>query len=161
MCRDASPTRISRWRARYAQIEGNGQANMALLLRFSGAAAVAVRGDRSRTARLPSARAELLRQHNASWLNLWNAICGLLLRSAWRDGARFRRSSREHRLASVQHTRAGQADDRDDRKSGRVWPRAPTPGSIGRSERPARCCAKGMHYALVALHIRIQTGGGL
>ena len=105
---------------------------------------------------LAERHAELLRQHNASWLNLWNADCGVLLRSAWQnrqDSGGFRARTG---FQPCIHSCTGQADDRDDRKSGLSGTGGLRQVSIGRSEGLLAVC-EGMHYALVALHIRIQT----
>ena len=46
-------------------------------------------------------RAELLRHHNAAWLNIWNAASAYYHALLGRDGTEFRRSLPQHRLASV------------------------------------------------------------
>ena len=83
----------------YAQIEGNGQENMALCCDFLAqrlSRYTEVGPHRSFAER----RTELLRHHNASWLNLWNAVsayCHALSGEMEQIPEVFA----EHRLASV------------------------------------------------------------
>ena len=57
----------------YAQIEGNGQENMALCCDFLARRLSLYAGRRSSAARFDERYAELLRQHNAAWINIWSA----------------------------------------------------------------------------------------
>ncbi len=56
-----------------ARIQDNGQANMALCCDFL-AWRLSLFAEMKYHCTLAERHAELLRQHNASWLNLWNAI---------------------------------------------------------------------------------------
>ena len=80
--------------------------------------------------------------------------CGVLLRFAWQnrqDSGGFPRAQAFNRA----YTCTGKADDRDDRKSVSLA-QGDYARVVGRSERLLAVC-EGMHYALVAMHIRIQT----
>ena len=57
----------------YAQIEGNGQENMALCCDFL-AWRLALAEEMKPHCSLERRRTELLRHHNAAWLNIWSGI---------------------------------------------------------------------------------------
>ena len=88
-------------------------------------------------------------QHSAKLLRL-------LLCAAGTARNRFPRVFREHRLASHPLSRARKADDGAYRKSGLPCSGRRTPRSSAAAKR-CSACAQAMHYALVALHIRLQT----
>ena len=56
----------------YAQIEGNGQENMALCCDFL-ARRLSLHMDMEQRCSFQERRAELLRHHNAAWINIWTA----------------------------------------------------------------------------------------
>ena len=137
----------------YAQIEGNGQENMALCCDFLAqrlSRYAEVGPHRSFAER----RTELLRHHNASWLNLWNAV------SAYCHALRGEMEQipevfAEHRLASVSILAPGRP--MIEMIENQVYlAQGAYAKVIGRSEGLLALC-EGMHYALVALHVRLQT----
>ena len=137
----------------YAQIEGNGQENMALCCDFLAqrlSRYAEVGPHRSFAER----RAELLRHHNASWLNLWNAVsayCHALSGEMEQIPEVFA----EHRLASVSILAPGRP--MIEMIENQVYlAQGAYAKVIGRSEGLLALC-EGMHYALVALHVRLQT----
>ena len=137
----------------YAQIEGNGQENMALCCDFLAqrlSRYAEVGPHRSFAER----RAELLRHHNASWLNLWNAVsayCHALSGETELIPEVFA----EHRLASVSILAPGRP--MIEMIENQVYlAQGAYAKVIGRSEGLLALC-EGMHYALVALHVRLQT----
>lgn len=137
----------------YAQIEGNGQENMALCCDFLAqrlSRYAEVGPHRSFAER----RTELLRHHNASWLNLWNAVsayCHALSGEMEQIPEVFA----EHRLASVSILAPGRP--MIEMIENQVYlAQGAYAKVIGRSEGRLALC-EGMHYALVALHVRLQT----
>ena len=118
-----------------ARIQDNGQANMALCCDFL-AWRLSLFAEMKYHCTLAERHAELLRQHNASWLNLWNAIAAYYYALLGKTD-KIPEVFRAHRLSTV-HTLA------------------PGKPMIEMSERLLAVC-EGMHYALVAMHIRIQT----
>ena len=137
----------------YAQIEGNGQENMALCCDFLAqrlSRYAEVGPHRSFAER----RTELLRHHNASWLNLWNAVsayCHALSGETELIPEVFA----EHRLASVSILAPGRP--MIEMIENQVYlAQGAYAKVIGRSEGLLALC-EGMHYALVALHVRLQT----
>ena len=137
----------------YAQIEGNGQENMALCCDFLAqrlSRYTEVGPHRSFAER----RTELLRHHNASWLNLWNAVsayCHALSGEMEQIPEVFA----EHRLASVSILAPGRP--MIEMIENQVYlAQGAYAKVIGRSEGLLALC-EGMHYALVALHVRLQT----
>ena len=137
----------------YAQIEGNGQVNMALCCDFL-AWRLALHTDAALRCTPEARRAELLRQHNASWLQLWNGVsayCHAVRGKTERIPVVFAR----HRLAEVNTLAPGRP--MVEMIENQVYlAQGAYAKVIGRgAELPAVC--GGMHYALVALHLRIQT----
>ena len=137
----------------YAQIEGNGQVNMALCCDFL-AWRLSLHTDGVRRYACEERRTELMRHHNAAWINLWDAISAYghaLEGKAERIPGVFA----AHRLDTIHLLAPGRPmmdmiENQVYLAQG-AWARV-----IGRSEgQLAQCDA--MHYALVALHIRLQT----
>ena len=137
----------------YAQIEGNGQENMALCCDFLAwrlSLCAGVKPHRSIAGR----RAELLRHHNTSWLNLWNAVSAYC-HALYGETAKIPEVFAEHRLASVNILAPGRP--MIEMIESQVYlAQGAYAKVIGRSEGLLALC-EGMHYALVALHIRLQT----
>ena len=137
----------------YAQIEGNGQENMALCcdfleLRLSLCTEAALRQS------MEERRAQLLRQHNAAWLNLWDAACAYYAALLMQE-ARIPPLFAEHRLSSVHFLAPGKP--MMEMIENQVYlAQGAYAKVIGRSEGQLAVCAA-MHYALVGLHVRIQT----
>ena len=137
----------------YAQIEGNGQVNMALCCDFL-AWRLALHTDAALHCTPEARRAELLRQHNASWLQLWNGVsayCHAVRGETERIPAVFAR----HRLAEVNTLAPGRP--MVEMIENQVYlAQGAYAKVIGRGAELLAVCG-GMHYALVALHLRIQT----
>ena len=137
----------------YAQIEGNGQENMALCcdfleLRLSLCTETVLRQS------MEERRAQLLRQHNAAWLNLWDAACAYYAALLMQE-ARIPPLFAEHRLSSVHFLAPGKP--MMEMIENQVYlAQGAYAKVIGRSEGQLAVCAA-MHYALVGLHVRIQT----
>ena len=137
----------------YAQIEGNGQVNMALCCDFL-AWRLALYTDAALRCTPEARRAELLRQHNASWLQLWNGVsayCHAVRGETERIPEVFAR----HRLAEVNTLAPGRP--MVEMIENQVYlAQGAYAKVIGRCAELLAVCG-GMHYALVALHLRIQT----
>ena len=137
----------------YAQIKDNGQENMALCCDFL-AWRLSLFIDMAQRCTLEERRTELLRHHNASWLNIWNATSAYyhaLLGEAENIPAVFR----EHTLHTVNFLAPGKP--MMELIENQVYlAQGAYAKVIGRSERLLAQC-EAMHYALVALHIRIQA----
>ena len=137
----------------YAQIEGNGQENMALccdflMRRLSLCMEVEERqtfGERYEA---------LIRQHNTSWINIWSATSAYY-HALTGEEKKIPSVFGEHQLSSINFLAPG--------KPMMEWienqvylAQGAYAKVIGRSEGLLAVCAA-MHYALVALHIRLQT----
>ena len=137
----------------YAQIEGNGQENMALCCDFL-ARRLSLCADIELRATFEQSYAALLRHHNAAWINIWNAVSAYyhaLTGQTERIPAIFA----EHRLSSVNLLAPGKP--MTEMIENQVYlAQGAYAKVIGRSEGQLAVCG-GMHYALVALHVRIQT----
>ena len=137
----------------YAQIEGNGQENMALCCDFL-ARRLSLRMDMEQRCSFEERRAALLRKHNATWLNIWSAT------SAYYHALLGRTKSippvfAEHRLSEINLLAPGRP--MMEMIENQVYlAQGAYAKVIGRSA-PQLAVCEGMHYALVALHIRIQT----
>ena len=137
----------------YAQIEGNGQVNMALCCDFL-AWRLALHTDAALRCTPEARQTELLRQHNASWLQLWNGVsayCHAVRGETERIPVVFAR----HRLAEVNTLAPGRP--MVEMIENQVYlAQGAYAKVIGRGAELLAVCG-GMHYALVALHLRIQT----
>ena len=137
----------------YAQIEGNGQENMALCCDFL-ARRLSLHMDMEQRNSFEERREALLCKHNATWLNIWSATSAYyhaLLGEADKIPSVFA----EHQLSTIHFLAPGKP--MMELIENQVYL---TQGSyakvIGRSEGQLAVC-EAMHYALVALHTRIQT----
>ena len=137
----------------YAQIEGNGQENMALCCdfltwRLSLCMDMQPRYDFRRRYE------QLLRCHNGAWINIWNAssayyhaLCG--------EAENIPEVFTTHGLSAVNILAPGKP--MIEMIENQVYlAQGAYATVIGRSERQLAACGA-MHYALVALHIVIQT----
>ena len=127
----------------YAQIEGNGQENMALCCDFlAWRLALAKR------------RTELLRHHNAAWLNIWSGISAYYY-ALLGESEKIPPIFGEHRLSDINMLAPGRPMmlliENQVYLAQENYAKV-----IGRSDGQLSFC-EGMHYRLVALHIRIQT----
>ena len=136
----------------YAQIEGNGQTNMTLCCDFL-AWRLSLCGPYTPRVPLEVRREEMLRQHNMSWRNLFNAIC------AYYYALRGQTDSipevyAAHRMNTVNTLAPGKPmigliENQVYLAQGE-WARV-----LGRSPGLLTLC-EALHYDLVALHLRIQ-----
>ena len=137
----------------YAQIEGNGQENMALCCNFL-ARRLSLCADIELRATFEQSYAALLRHHNAAWINIWNAT-GAYYHALTGQTDRIPSIYAEHRLSSVNLLAPGKP--MTEMIENQVYlAQGAYAKVIGRSEGQLAVCS-GMHYALVALHVRIQT----
>lgn len=136
----------------YAQIDGNGQENMALCCDLL-AGRLSLYAEVEPHVSWEERYAELLRQHNATWLNLWRAT------SAYYHALRGRSQDipemfREHQLAAVNFLAPGKP--MMEMIENQVYlAQGAYAKTIGRAEKQLPVCA-GMHYALVGMQVRIQ-----
>ena len=137
----------------YAQIEGNGQKNMALCCDFL-AWRLSLHMDMEQRYSFQERRAELLRHHDAAWINIWSATSAYyhaLLGETERVPAVFA----GHQLNTINFLAPGKP--MMEMIENQVYlAQGAYAKVIGRCEGQLAVC-EAMHYALVALHIRIQT----
>ena len=137
----------------YAQIDGNGQENMALCCDFL-AYRLSLCTDFTPRASFEQRRQALLRQHNAAWLNVLSSICAYSC-ALLGEEEMIPDVFREHRLASINFLAPGKP--MMELIENQVYlAQGEYAKVIGRSETLLGMC-EAMHYALVALHIRLQT----
>ena len=137
----------------YAQIEGNGQENMALCCDFL-ARRLSLCADIELRATFEQSYAALLQHHNAAWINIWNATSAYY-HALTGQTDRIPSIFAEHRLSSVNLLAPGKP--MTEMIENQVYlAQGAYAKVIGRSEGELAVCS-GMHYALVALHVRIQT----
>lgn len=137
----------------YAQIEGNGQENMALCCDFL-AWRLALAEEMKPHCSLERRRTELLRHHNAAWLNIWSGISAYY-HALLGETEKIPPIFGEHRLSDINMLAPGRPmmlliENQVYLAQGNYAK------VIGRSDGQLSVC-EGMHYRLVALHIRIQT----
>ena len=137
----------------YAQIEGNGQENMTLCCDFL-ARRLSLHADVEQRNTFEERYAALLRYHDASWINIWRAI------SAYYHALRGEIDKipeifLHHQLSGVNMLAPGKP--MMEMIENQVYlSQGAYAKVLGRSEGLLTLC-EGMHYALVALHIRIQS----
>ena len=137
----------------YAQIEGNGQENMALCCDFL-AWRLSLHMDMEQCCSFEERRAELLRHHDAAWINIWTAT-GAYYHALLGETERIPPVFAEHQLSTINFLAPGKPMMEMIENQVYLAQGAYTK-VIGRSEGQLAVC-EAMHYALVALHIRIQT----
>ena len=137
----------------YAQIEGNGQENMALCCDFL-VWRMSLCTDEKPRCTFAQRREELKRHHNAAWIKLLDASCAYYQALCGRT-EQIPDVFAEHRLASLNFLAPGkpmmELIENQVYLAQEAYARV-----IARSAGLLGACA-GLHYALVALHIRIQT----
>jgi len=137
----------------YAQIDGNGQENMALCCDFLAWRLSLCTSFTPRES-FEQRREALLGLHNVAWLNILQSSCAYyyaLLGLPEKIPAVFR----EHQLASIHFLVPGKP--MMELIENQVYlAQGEYAKVIGRSEALLGMC-EAMHYALVALHIRLQT----
>ena len=137
----------------YAQIEGNGQENMALCADFL-ALRLSLCADTPLRYTPEQRRAALLGQHNASWVNIFTAACAYYY-ALLEDTDRIPELFAGHRLSSVNFLAPGRP--MMDLMENQVYlAQGAWAKVIGRAPGLLAACG-GLHYALVALHINLQT----
>ena len=137
----------------YAQIEGNGQVNMGLCCDFL-AWRLSLFADMEERYSLEARYAELLRYHDASWINIWTSTSAYYhaLRG---DVRQIPEIFARHRLSDINMLAPGRP--MMEMIENQVYlAQAAYAKIIARSGELLALC-EAMHYALVALHIRIQT----
>ena len=137
----------------YAQIEGNGQENMALCCDFL-AWRLSLHTDMELRYSFEERREVLLHKHNSTWLNIWNATSAYyhaLLGETDKIPSVFA----EHQLSTI-HFQAPGKPMMEMIENQVYLTQGAYANVIGRSEGQLAVC-DAMHYALVALHIRIQV----
>ncbi|MDD7482443.1 MAG: LuxR C-terminal-related transcriptional regulator, partial [Clostridia bacterium] len=137
----------------YAQIEGNGQENMALCCDFL-AWRLSLHVDMEQRYSFEERHTALLGRHNATWLNIWSATSAYyhaLLGETDKIPSVFA----DHQLSTIHFLAPGKPMMELIENQVYLAQGAYTK-VIGRSEGQLAVC-EAMHYALVALHIRIQT----
>ena len=137
----------------YAQIEGNGQMNMALCCDFL-AWRLSLYTDIGQRYSFEERRAELLRYHDSAWINIWSATAAYYY-ALLGEMERIPDVFAEHRLSTINFLAPGKPMMEMIENQVYLAQGAYTK-VIGRSEGQL-ATSQAMHYALVALHIRIQT----
>ena len=137
----------------YAQIEGNGQANMALCCDFL-AWRLSLHMDMEQRNSFEERREALLCKHNATWLNIWSATSAYY-HALLGETDKIPPVFAEHQLSTIHFLAPGKP--MMELIENQVYlAQGSYAKVIGRSEGQLAVC-EAMHYALVALHIRIQT----
>ena len=137
----------------YAQVKDNGQVNMALCCDFLSRR-LSRYTDVEQRYTFAERYAELLRYHDAAWINLWSAT------SAYYHALRGETDKipeifSQHRLSTVNMLAPGKP--MMEMIENQVYlAEGAYAKVIGRSAELLAVC-EAMHYALVALHLRIQT----
>ena len=137
----------------YAQIANNGQVSMALCCDFL-AWRLAAQTDFSPRFDFSQRRSSLLQQHNTEWLHMLDAACAYyyaLLGMPGKTPPIFR----EHRLSSINFLAPGKPM-MELIENQVCLAQGSYAQVIGRSEGQLAACRR-QHYALVALHIRLQA----
>ena len=137
----------------YAQIEGNGQVNMGLCCDFLSWR-LSLFTDMEERYSLEERYTELLRYHDASWINIWTATSAYYhaLRG---DVGQIPEIFARHRLSDINMLAPGRP--MMEMIENQVYLAEEAYAKlIARSTELLAVC-EAMHYALVALHIRIQT----
>ena len=137
----------------YAQIHGNGQVNMAICCDFL-ASRLSLYTDVEQRYSFEERREELLRHHNATWINIWIATSAYY-HALMGETDKIPPVFAEHQLSTINFLAPGKP--MMDLIENQVYlAQGAYAKVIGRSEEQLTVC-DAMHYALVALHIRIQT----
>ena len=137
----------------YAQVRDNGQVNMALCCDFLSRR-LSRYTDVEQSYTFEERYAELLRYHDASWINLWSAA------SAYYHALRGETDNipeifSQHRLSDINMLAPGRP--MMEMIENQVYlAEGAYAKVIGRSAELLAVC-EAMHYAMVALHVRIQT----
>lgn len=137
----------------YAQIEGNGQENMALCCDFLARRLSLCTQTEERDS-FAARHAYLIKQHNTAWLNIFNATAAYYY-ALLGEIEKIPDIFRTHTLSSVNILAPGKP--MTEMIENQVYlAQGAYAKVIGRSEGLLAVCAD-MHYALVALHLKLQT----
>ena len=137
----------------YARIEGNGQENMLLCCDFL-AKRLSLYADIDQRYSLEERYEALLQHHNASWINIWSAAAAYYY-AVLEKTEKIPEVFSTHKLASLNILAPGKPMIK--MIENQVYlAQGAYAKIVGRSQSQLEVC-KAMHYALVALHIRIQT----
>ena len=137
----------------YAQVENNGQINMALCCDFLSRR-LSRYTDVEQQYTFAERYAELLRYHDAAWINLWSATSAYYHALRGETG-KIPEIFSQHRLSDINMLAPGkpmmEMIENQVYLAGGAYAKV-----IGRSAELLAVC-EAMHYALVALHLRVQT----
>lgn len=137
----------------YAQIEGNGQENMALCCDFL-AWRLSLHMNMEQRYSFEQRREALLHKHNATWLNIWSATSAYY-HALLGETDHIPPVFAEHQLSTIHFLAPGKP--MMEMIENQVYlAQGAYAKVIGRSMGQLAVC-DAMHYALVALHIRIQS----
>lgn len=137
----------------YAHIAENGQENMALCCDFL-ALRLALCTELSLSYTIAERREKLMRRHNITWITLFDSACAYYYALSGQTD-QIPALFREHKLSTVNFLAPGKP--MMELIENQVYlAQEESAKVIGRSERLLAVCET-MHYALVALHIQIQT----
>ena len=137
----------------YAQVRDNGQINMALCCDFLSRR-LSLHTDVEQRYTFAERYAELLQYHDASWINIWCAT-GAYYHALRGEAEEIPEIFSQHRLSTVNMLAPGKP--MMEMIENQVYlAQGAYAKVVGRSAELLAVC-EAMHYALVALHIRIQT----
>ena len=137
----------------YAQVKDNGQINMALCCDFLSRRLSLHTGVEQRYT-FEERYAALLRYHDASWINIWSATSAYY-HALLGETDKIPEIFSQHRLSAVNMLAPGKP--MTEMIENQVYlAQGAYAKVVGRSAELLAVC-EAMHYALVALHIRIQT----
>ena len=137
----------------YAQVKNNGQINMALCCDFLSRR-LSRYTDVEQQYTFAERYAELLRYHDAAWINLWSATSAYYHALRGETG-KIPESFSQHRLSDINMLAPGKP--MMEMIENQVYlAQGAYAKVIGRSAELLAVC-EAMHYALVALHLRVQT----
>lgn len=137
----------------YAQVKNNGQINMALCCDFLSRR-LSRYTDVEQQYTFTERYAELLRYHDAAWINLWSATSAYYHALRGETG-KIPEIFSQHRLSDINMLAPGKP--MMEMIENQVYlAEGAYAKVIGRSAELLAVC-EAMHYALVALHLRIQT----
>ena len=137
----------------YAQVKNNGQINMALCCDFLSRR-LSRYTDVEQQYTFAERYAELLRYHDAAWINLWSATSAYYHALRGETG-KIPEIFSQHRLSDINMLAPGKP--MMEMIENQVYlAEGAYAKVIGRSAELLAVC-EAMHYALVALHLRVQT----
>lgn len=137
----------------YAQVKNNGQINMALCCDFLSRR-LSRYTDVEQQYTFAERYAELLRYHDAAWVNLWSATSAYYHALRGETG-KIPEIFSQHRLSDINMLAPGKP--MMEMIENQVYlAQGAYAKVIGRSAELLAVC-EAMHYALVALHLRVQT----